>query len=222
MVPAGNPQDDPWRTSKRSAPTGRAVLQPRQTESSLQGSGWWSLSPFQAQEHSSSDTVCTPSKVQVNQSPSLLHLVNCAPSGLDAQKPSTLSTSAPAPSVRVDPSLSRRGTCDRGIWTKVAGVCGGRGPIISLLMGIEWSFRRLIASGVAEAGSMRNSCPARRALLSPKKPNCCISKINAGEEHAIASVAPATSSKSRLRSLTRSGIGQILNQRLVTTITASA
>jgi hypothetical protein len=31
---------------------------------------------------------------------------------------STLSTSAPAPSARVDPSVSRRGTCDRGIWTK--------------------------------------------------------------------------------------------------------
>jgi hypothetical protein len=27
-------------------------------------------------------------------------------------------------------------------------------------MGIEWSFRRLIASEVAEAGSMRNSCAA--------------------------------------------------------------
>jgi hypothetical protein len=31
---------------------------------------------------------------------------------------SALSTSAPAPSTRVDPSVSRRGTCDRGIWTK--------------------------------------------------------------------------------------------------------
>jgi hypothetical protein len=31
---------------------------------------------------------------------------------------STLSTSAPAPSVRVDGKVSRRGTCDRGIWTK--------------------------------------------------------------------------------------------------------
>jgi hypothetical protein len=30
----------------------------------------------------------------------------------------TLSTSAPAPSPRVDPSVSRRGTCDRGIWRK--------------------------------------------------------------------------------------------------------
>src|SRR4029077_13344208 len=29
-----------------------------------------------------------------------------------------LSTSAPAPSVRVDRKVSRRGTCDRGIWTK--------------------------------------------------------------------------------------------------------
>src|ERR1700693_4525157 len=31
---------------------------------------------------------------------------------------STLSTSAPAPSVRVDRKVSRRGTCDRGIWMK--------------------------------------------------------------------------------------------------------
>ena len=31
---------------------------------------------------------------------------------------STLSTSAPAPSTRVDPSISRRGTCDGGICTK--------------------------------------------------------------------------------------------------------
>jgi hypothetical protein len=31
---------------------------------------------------------------------------------------STLSTSAPAPSCGVDPSVSRRGTCDRVIWTK--------------------------------------------------------------------------------------------------------
>jgi hypothetical protein len=41
--------------------------------------------------------------------------------GLNAQLAknlSSLSTSAPAPSTRVDPSVSRRGTCDRGIWTK--------------------------------------------------------------------------------------------------------
>jgi hypothetical protein len=30
---------------------------------------------------------------------------------------STLSTSAPAPSVQVDAKASRRSTCDRGIWT---------------------------------------------------------------------------------------------------------
>ena len=35
-----------------------------------------------------------------------------------AKNLSTLSTSAPAPSVRVGRSISRRGTCDRGIWTK--------------------------------------------------------------------------------------------------------
>lgn len=31
---------------------------------------------------------------------------------------SALSTSEPAPSVRVEPSVARRGTCDRRIWTK--------------------------------------------------------------------------------------------------------
>ena len=31
---------------------------------------------------------------------------------------SPLSTSAPARDIGVDPSASRRGTCDRGIWTK--------------------------------------------------------------------------------------------------------
>jgi hypothetical protein len=35
-----------------------------------------------------------------------------------SQSLSTLSTSAPAPSLRVDPTVARRRTCDRGIWTK--------------------------------------------------------------------------------------------------------
>jgi hypothetical protein len=51
---------------------------------------------------------------------------------------------------------------------EVAGVCGGRGPVTSLLMGIQWPFRRLIASGVAEPGLTSNSWAPRRALLSPK------------------------------------------------------
>jgi len=34
------------------------------------------------------------------------------------QNLSALSTSVPAPSSSVDPSVSRRGTCDREIWTK--------------------------------------------------------------------------------------------------------
>src|ERR1700730_1563867 len=52
-----------------------------------------------------------------------------------------LSTSAQAPTVRVDPSASRRGTCDRGDLEEAAGVCGGRGPVTSLLMGIQWPVR---------------------------------------------------------------------------------
>ena len=38
--------------------------------------------------------------------------------GLLAKNLSALSTSAPTPSTGVDPSVSRRGTCDRGIWMK--------------------------------------------------------------------------------------------------------
>ena len=43
---------------------------------------------------------------------------------------STLSTSAPAPSVRVDPSASRRGTCDRGIWMKPLAFAADAGELI--------------------------------------------------------------------------------------------
>jgi hypothetical protein len=43
---------------------------------------------------------------------------------------SALSTSAPAPSVRVDPSASRRGTCDRGIWMKPLAFAADAGELI--------------------------------------------------------------------------------------------
>jgi hypothetical protein len=69
---------------------------------------------------------------------------------------SALSTSAPAPSVRVDPSVSRRGTCDRGIWTKPLAVAAdagsyafclgvskfvrGQGGLIAAVSKVGWSF----------------------------------------------------------------------------------
>ena len=58
---------------------------------------------------------------------------------------SALSTSAPAPSLRVDPTVSRRGTCDRRIWTKSLAFAADAGSL-SFSMGFQWPFRHLIAS----------------------------------------------------------------------------
>jgi hypothetical protein len=41
-------------------------------------------------------------------------------------------------------------------------------------MGMEWSFRRLIASEVAEAGSMRNLLAAQRAYYHPTADCSCL------------------------------------------------
>jgi hypothetical protein len=49
----------------------------------------------------------------------------------------TLSTSAPAPSTRVDPSVSRRGTCDRGIWTKPRAFAADAEGYINIML---WGF----------------------------------------------------------------------------------
>jgi len=87
-------------------------------------------------------------------------------------------------------------------WPSIDG--GGRGPVILIncinLIGIQCPFRSLIASGVAEAGSMRNSCTALRAVLSPK-PTIASQKI-AGLRTRDSALAPATSSKSPFDSLT--------------------
>src|SRR6202521_1672390 len=53
----------------------------------------------------------------------------------------SLSTSAPARDSGVDPSASRRRTCDRGIWTKSLAFAPDAGRSYHLLMGIEWPFR---------------------------------------------------------------------------------
>jgi hypothetical protein len=55
-------------------------------------------------------------------------------------------------------------------------------------MGFQCQFRHLIASGSPEEGSMRAGCYQTGNLATKKKDDL---------EHAIASVAPATSSKSR-------------------------
>jgi hypothetical protein len=52
---------------------------------------------------------------------------------------------------RVDPTVSRRGTCDRGIWRKPLSFCGGRGGLYEYyVMGIEWAFRHFIASAMSK------------------------------------------------------------------------
>ena len=61
---------------------------------------------------------------------------------------STLSTSAPAPSCRVDPSVSRRGTCDRGIWTKpLAFAADAEGYINIMVWGFNGRFAISSPSG---------------------------------------------------------------------------
>jgi hypothetical protein len=68
--------------------------------------------------------------------------------GLLAQNLSALSTSAPAPSTRVDPNVSRRGTCDRGIWTKpLAFAADAEGYINIMVWGFNGRFAISSPSG---------------------------------------------------------------------------
>jgi hypothetical protein len=78
-----------------------------------------------------------------------------------------LSTSAPARSVRVDRKVSRRGTCDRRIWTKSLAFAAdaeeliflyGFSMAVSPFDRLERSRSRIVAGGVL----------ARRSLLSLK------------------------------------------------------
>jgi hypothetical protein len=63
----------------------------------------------------------------------------------------------------VDRKVSRRGTCDRGIWTKSLAFAADTEELIfiygfSIFMGFQWPFRHLIASSVPEAGSLLAGC----------------------------------------------------------------
>jgi hypothetical protein len=87
--------------------------------------------------------------------------------GLLLQNLSTLSTSAPARSVRVDRKVSRRSTCDRVIWTKSLAFAAdaeeliflyGFSMAVSPFDRLERSRSRIVAGGVL----------ARRSLLSLK------------------------------------------------------
>src|SRR5439155_20654215 len=62
----------------------------------------------------------------------------------------TLSTSAPAPSTRVNTNVSRRGTCDRGIWTKpLAFAADAEGYINIMVWGLNGRFAISSPSGHA-------------------------------------------------------------------------
>jgi len=58
------------------------------------------------------------------------------------QNLSALSTSAPSPSTRADPSGSRRGTCDRGIWTKPLAFSADAEGYINIMV---WGFNGRLA-----------------------------------------------------------------------------
>jgi len=51
-----------------------------------------------------------------------------------------LSTSAPAPKMRVGLSVSRRGTCDRGIWTKPLAFAADAGELMGFALGFRCLF----------------------------------------------------------------------------------
>ncbi len=63
---------------------------------------------------------------------------------------STLSTSAPAPSCSVGPSVFRQGTCDRGIWRKpLAFAADAEGYINIKVWGFNGRFAISSPSGLA-------------------------------------------------------------------------
>src|SRR5580693_629835 len=67
-----------------------------------------------------------------------------------AKNLSTLSTSAPAPSCSVGPSVFRQGTCDRGIWRKpVAFAADAEGYINIKVWGFNGRFAISSPSGLA-------------------------------------------------------------------------
>ena len=67
---------------------------------------------------------------------------------------------------------------------------------LTFSMGFQWPFRHLIASGVRESRIVEKRSAAQRGLLSLKTANLVAEKNSRPMKHAIASLAPATSSKS--------------------------
>ena len=68
--------------------------------------------------------------------------------------------------VRVDPNVSRRGACDRGIRMKPLAFCGGCGGLYLYSMGIQWPFRNFIASGTPKCRFSLNECFSTVRILS--------------------------------------------------------
>jgi hypothetical protein len=86
-----------------------------------------------------------------------------------------LSTSAPAPSVRVYGKVPRRGTCDRGILTKSLAFAADAEELI-FLYGFPWLFRHLIARGVPKAGSLRAGVQHNDVYDASNTANSCSSE----------------------------------------------
>jgi len=94
---------------------------------------------------------------------------------------------------------------------EAAGVCGGRGGLYKYYgMGIQWPFRHLIALRPRELPILLKREFMHRRILSPAVELLHHPTQTAAPEHAIASAAPAASSKSPLHS---EPLGQAIRDR---------
>jgi len=114
-----------------------------------------------------------------------------------AKNLSILSTSAPARCARVELSVSRRGTCDRRIWTKpLAFAADAEGYINIKVWGFNGRFAISSPSGHADCQFCQNVSSCTDAYYHLQSRSCIVPHKLPILEHAVASAAPAASSKS--------------------------
>ena len=103
----------------------------------------------------------------------------------------------------MDPSVSRRGTCDRGIWTKPLAFAADAEGYININIKV-WGFNGRFAisspSGHSNCQVLLKREFMHRRILSPAVELLNHPTQTAAPEHAVASAAPAASSKSPLHS----------------------
>ena len=107
---------------------------------------------------------------------------------------------APAPCSRVRPRLCPAGAFAIGRFGGSRWRLPGRGGLYLYSMGIQWRFRHLIALGLANCQFLFKPNLLHRRILSLIRRNLASAHTQLPPEHAIASAAPAASSKSRLHS----------------------